>query len=192
MASLSTAPSPAVASLEPCASAKEIVVPDFASIYEEHARAIYYLALRFLGNPAQAEDATQDVFVKAFRALDGFRHGSSLRTWLYRIAINHCQNLQHSWHQRHIETGDDGLLENSADAHQDSPFRVAELKELGERIQKCLDALPAEYRLLILLVADENLTYDQIGELTHQSGDSVRGKLYRARRTLKTAFDKTA
>lgn len=187
-----TARSPVVDSLEPRASATENAVPDFSSIYEEHARAIFYLTLRFLGDAALAEDATQDVFVKAFRGLAGFRHGSSMRTWLYRIAINHCQNLRQSWHQRHIETTDDGVVENSADANHETPFRVAELKELGERIQKCLDAIPAEYRLLILLVADENLTYDQIGELTQQLGDSVRGKLYRARRTLKAAFDKTA
>ena len=64
--------------------------PEFSSLYEENNRAIYYLALRFLGDPQKAEDATHDVFLKAFRKLDQFRGEASLRTWLYRIAINHC------------------------------------------------------------------------------------------------------
>ena len=67
--------------------------PEFSSLYAENSRAIYYLALRFLGDPQKAEDATHDVFLKAFRKLDQFRGEASLRTWLYRIAINHCQNL---------------------------------------------------------------------------------------------------
>src|SRR5687767_4939802 len=75
-------------------------VPEFSAVYEEHARAVYYLALRILGDPAQAEDATHDVFLKAFHHLGEFRGESGLRTWLYRIAINHCQNLRKSWHRR--------------------------------------------------------------------------------------------
>ena len=165
---------------------------DFASIYEAHSRAIYYLALRLLGDATRAEDAAQDVFLKAFRNMAGFRHGSGIRTWLYRIAINHCQNLRQSWHQRNIETTGDGIVENGADATRETPFRIAALKDLGEQIQKCLDAIPAEYRLLVLLVADEELSYEQIAELTRQSCDSVRGKLYRARKALKAALEKTA
>src|SRR5690242_3715972 len=75
---------------------------EFADLYTEHSRAIYYLALRFLGDPQKAEDATHDVFVKAFRKMDQFRGEASWRTWLYRIAINHCRNLQQAWHERHM------------------------------------------------------------------------------------------
>src|ERR1017187_392522 len=67
--------------------------PEFSSLYAENNSEIYYLALRFLGNPQKAEDATHDVFLNAFRKLDQFRGEASLRTWLYRITINHCQNL---------------------------------------------------------------------------------------------------
>jgi len=127
---------------------------EFAAIYTEHSRAIYYLALRFLGDPARAEDATHDVFLKAFRKLDQFRGEASWRTWIYRIAINHCRNLLQSWHDRHMfSNADDALWENAA-ARTDSPLRVLETKELGQRIQKALDDLPDEYRLLLLLVAD--------------------------------------
>src|SRR5213594_509008 len=121
---------------------------EWAAIYEEHSRPIYYLALRFLGDPAQAEDAAHDVFLKAFRKLDQFRGDSGLRTWLYRITINHCQNLLQTWHHRHIFTTDDDAVWERAASSAESPLRVLETKELGQRIQKSLDALPEEYRIL--------------------------------------------
>jgi RNA polymerase sigma-70 factor (ECF subfamily) len=165
---------------------------EIASLYEQHNRAIYYLALRFFGDPQKAEDATHDVFLKAFRKLDQFRGEASARTWLYRIAINHCQNLQQSWHNRHVmANSDDAIWENSA-SKTDSPLRVLETKELGQRIQKTLDRLSEEYRLLLLLVADEELSYEQIAALVGQSTDAVRGKLHRARKTFAALFEQTA
>jgi RNA polymerase sigma-70 factor (ECF subfamily) len=165
---------------------------EFADLYTEHNRAIYYLALRFLGDPEKAEDATHDVFLKAFRKMDQFRGEASWRTWLYRIAINHCRNLQQSWQSRHVFSNADEALWENTPAKSDSPLRVLETKELGQRIQKTLDALPDEYRLLLLLVADEEMSYEQVGELTEQSPDAVRGKLHRARKTFATLFEKTA
>jgi RNA polymerase sigma-70 factor (ECF subfamily) len=167
-------------------------VPEFAGIYEEHSRPIYYLTLRFLADPQKAEDATHDVFLKAFRRLDQFRGEASVRTWLYRIAINHCQNLCSSWHHRHVQTMADDALWAGAAAGTDSPLRVLETKELGQRIQQALDALSDEYRLLLLLVADEELSYEEIGALMDQSCDAVRGKLHRARKAFAVQFAKTA
>ena len=165
---------------------------EFASLYAEHSQSIYYLTLRFLGNPQKAEDATHDVFLKAFRKLDQFRGEASVRTWLYRIAINHCQNLCQSWQNRHIQTSaDDAVWENTA-ARTDSPLRVLETKELGQRIQKTLDVLPDEYRLLLLLVADEELSYEEIAALVGQTADAVRGKLHRARKAFAAHFEKNA
>lgn len=163
----------------------------FAAIYAAHAQAIYYLALRFLGNPTQAEDATHDVFLKAYRKFATFRGDSAIRTWLYRITVNHCRNLQQSWHARKMV-----LVENDAAWEQpaaaESPLRILETKELGQRIQHALDTLPEEYCLLLLLVADERLSYEEVGELTGQSADAVRGKLHRARKAFAAAFAKTA
>jgi RNA polymerase sigma-70 factor, ECF subfamily len=164
----------------------------FADIYNEHSRAIYYLALRFLSDPQKAEDATHDVFLKAYRKIDQFRGESSWRTWLYRIAINHCRNLQQGWNERHMfSNADDAVWETTA-ARTDSPLRVLETKELGQRIQKALDGLTPEYRLLLLLVADKDLSYEQVGNLTDQSSDAVRGKLHRARKAFTILFEKTA
>jgi len=164
----------------------------FAGIYAANAQAIYYLALRLLGNPAQAEDATHDVFLKAYRKFSGFRGDSAVRTWLYRIAINHCRNLLQSWNARTMVTNADDVVWERAASRGDSPLRVLETKELGQRIQRALDALPPEYRELLLLVADEQLSYQEVAELTGQSADAVRGKLHRARRAFAAAFAPTA
>ena len=165
---------------------------DFGAIYEAHAQGIYYLALRFLGDPTRAEDVAHDVFLKAYRKMDQFRGDAAIKTWLYRITINHCQNLVRSWHNRHIVTNADEAIWEGAGTTSDNPLRVLEIKELGQRIQKTLDRLPEEYRLLLLLVADEQLSYDQIGALTRQTSDAVRGKLHRARKAFALAFEKSA
>ena len=164
----------------------------FAELYQKHSRAIYYLALRFLSDPQKAEDATHDVFLKAYRKWDDFRGESAVRTWLYRITINHCCNLQKSWNNRNLIAGvDESVWENTA-SQTDSPLRVLETKELGQRIQKALDGLSEEYRLLLLLVADEELSYEHVGALTEQSADAVRGKLHRARRAFAALFQQSA
>src|SRR5471032_1853442 len=129
----------------------ELATGDFAALYQAHSREIYYLTLRLLGDPHKAEDATHDVFLKAYAKQDAFRGDSALKTWLYRIAINHCSNLRQSWHNRNmVSNAEESIWENTA-ARADSPLRVLETKELGQRIQKTLDSLSDEYRLLLLL-----------------------------------------
>jgi RNA polymerase sigma-70 factor, ECF subfamily len=158
--------------------------PEFGALYQEHVQAVYYLALRLLGDPPQAEDAAQDVFVKAWRKFREFRGDSAVRTWLYRITINHCQNLLQRWQRRHVfSNADEGLWERTP-SMAETPLRILETKELGETIQATLDQLPAEYRLLLLLVADEELSYQDMAELTGQTVDAVRGKLHRARKAF--------
>jgi len=165
--------------------------PEFAELYEAHSRAVYYLALRYLGDPGKAEDATHDVFLKVYRKLGEFRGDSSFRTWLYRITINHCHNLQQSWSARHLVTTADEAVWETTPTPADSPLRVLETKELGQRIQRALDGLTAEYRLLLLLVADEDMSYEEVAGLTGQSPDAVRGKLHRARKAFAAHFAQT-
>ena len=176
----------------PVGSRPKWTSPEFGEIYESHSRQIYYLALRFLGDPAQAEDATHDVFLKAYRKLSEFRGDSAMRTWLYRITINHCKNLLQTWHQRNMVSNADDAIWEGAVSSTENPLRVLEVKELGQRIQKTLAALPEEYRLLLLLVADERLSYEEMAVLTEQSADAVRGKLHRARKAFIAHFHKSA
>lgn len=165
---------------------------EFARVYEDHSREIYYLVLRFLGDPTRAEDITHDVFLRAWRHLGEFRHESAWRTWLYRIAINQCRNHVSSWASRHLVSNADESVWESTEAKSDSPLRVLEIKELGERIHTTLERLPPEYRLLLLLVADQRLSYEEVGELTGQTPDAVRGKLHRARKLFSAQFSATA
>jgi RNA polymerase sigma-70 factor, ECF subfamily len=165
--------------------------PEFAALYEQHSRPIFYLALRMLGEPSKAEDATHDVFLKAFRNMKQFRGESAVRTWLYRIAINHCHNVRQSWNNRTMVTNVDDAVWEQAPARVDSPLRAVETAELGERIQAALEKLTEEHRLLLLLVADQELSYEEIGELTGQSADAVRGKLHRARKAFAAYFHQT-
>lgn len=170
----------------------ELASDEFAELYQAHSREIFYLTLRLLGEPHKAEDATHDVFLKAYKKWGDFRGDASARAWLYRIAINHCSNLRQSWHSRNLVTSaDESVLENAI-SKSDSPLRVLEIKELGDRIQKTLDNLSEEYCLLLLLVADEELSYDEIAVVTGQTPDAVRGKLHRARKAFTTLFQKTS
>jgi RNA polymerase sigma-70 factor (ECF subfamily) len=166
---------------------KEPLPDDFSAIYEEHSRPIYYFILRYLSDATQAEDATHDVFIKAYKNLSRFRGDSSIRTWLYRIAVNHCKNLRQSWHARKVQYEseiEDHLLGDTVD----TPFKILETTELGEHIQATLDELPRDYAMLLLMVADQKMSYEKVAQLTNQSPDAVRGKLYRARKAFTTAF----
>ena len=172
------------------AAESHLLPAELGALYDAHSRAIYYLALRFLGDAQKAEDATHDVFLKALRNMHQFRGEASARTWLYRIAINHCKNMRAAWHDRHVlPSSDHEYLERLPGG--ESPLRILETKELGDRIQKALDALPSEYRLLLLLVSDQELSYEQAGALTGQTADAVRGKLFRARKAFAVLFKKT-
>ncbi len=166
--------------------------PGFQAIYEEHSKAVYYFVLRFVGDPARAEDIVHDVFVKVFSKLPDFRGDANIRTWLYRIAINHCHNAARTWHQRHVFSNAEEAVWEGATCGQADPLRNLETKELGERIRKTLQELSEEYRVILLLAADESLSYEQIATLTEQSADAVRGKLYRARKAFIARFSRTS
>lgn len=159
----------------------------FDEVYEEHSGRIYYFVLRLVRDPSTAEDITHDVFLKAFQALHTFSGRSSIRTWLYRIALNHCRNVMKSWHQRNVCYDPDAGFDCGG-GDTDSPLTVLDHKELGRKIQHTLDQLPEEYRILLLMIADEELSYREIGELTGQGEDAIRGKLYRARKAFARHF----
>src|SRR5688572_8354978 len=115
MASVACIDTPVDTQETPHESVADWSSPRFGAIYEEHSKPIFYLALRMLSEPAKAEDATHDIFLKAFRNMHQFRGESAPRTWLYRIAINHCRNLLQSWHHRTMVTNiDDSVWEHSA------------------------------------------------------------------------------
>jgi len=77
-------------------------------------------------------------------------------------------------------------------ANHATPLRVIEIKELGQRIQSTLDQMPPEYRIILLLIADQDLSYAEVADLTEQSVGAIRGKLHRARKLFAAAFQKNS
>jgi RNA polymerase sigma-70 factor (ECF subfamily) len=170
-------------------SATRCINKSFEGLYKENVKNVYYYALRMLGSPADAEDATHDVFVKAFRAYEQFRNESNPKTWLYRITVNHCNSLLKLRAKHPMTDIEESNIETQNHIY-DYPIEVVEHKELGLLIQKTLEKLPIEYRMVLLLAKDENLSYEEIGQLTNQTIDAVRGKLHRARKLFIYYFKK--
>src|SRR4051812_45300322 len=124
---------------------------EFGAIYEAHSQVIYYLALRLLGDAALAQDATHDVFLKAFRKMDTFRGEAGIRTWLYRITINHCQNMNQSWHARHMFSNADEAVWETAGAGEGGPLRGVGNKEMGQGTHATREGVAGEKCLLVFL-----------------------------------------
>jgi RNA polymerase sigma-70 factor (ECF subfamily) len=162
---------------------------EFSSIYIQHKPAIYHLSLRYLGNLQMAEDATQEVFLKALRKWKQFRGESSFRTWLHQIAIHHCLNLNSTWQERHVCFNTDNSVLERAATEIASPINALEAKELGRQIQQTLRRLSQEYQLLLWLVAETELSYSEIAAIVGQSPSAVRGKMHRARKRFALLFN---
>ena len=157
-----------------------------ALVARHHARLIG-LCAALLGGSADAEDAAQEVFLKAYRSLGSFRGGSSFYTWLYRIASNHCLDRLRASRRRPAESWE-GLLERDGDrverllgAGRD-PDRAREDADLAARV---LALLPEDYRLALLLRETQGFTYDEIASAMDCSLDSVKARLRRARGALR-------
>lgn len=156
---------------------------------------IFRLVFRMLGDRAEAEDLAQEVFVTVFKSIDGFRGDSKLSTWLYRVATNHCKN-RIKYLQRRArgkkkefdEIAEAGALE-SATMNPSSriarPDHIVEAYEKEQLLKKAIAALDDDHRTLIVLRDIENLTYDQIQEITGLAEGTVKSRLHRARHALR-------
>src|SRR5437762_6363892 len=126
----------------------------FAELVNEHQRMVLQLAMNLLGDRDEALDLSQDVFLRVFRTIHRFRGQSSLRTWIYRIAVNQARNRHRFWRRRH--RADQVSLDQHIATHGDflsagesRPDRVLAQKELAERLQHALDRLPFDQRTAI-------------------------------------------
>lgn len=144
---------------------------------------------RFLGNADEAYDATQDIFIKVYHALDRFKPKASFSTWLYRIAVNHSLNTVRSQKRRLKLTafslyGADctkiGLPADDS-AH---PHNRIETEERTECLQRALNQLNREQRTTLILHRYEGLSYKDIAAIMHTSISSVESRLFRARQKL--------
>ena len=159
----------------------------FERIIQIHQDRIYNLCRYLLGNHQDAEDAAQDVFIKAYRKLKDFRPESSLYTWLYRIGVNTC--LDHKRKSRPEPLKDESLAEGLLSA-EPSPERSYQSKEIGRAIQAALTQLPKNSRAVIVLKEIDGLSYEEMAEVLQTSIGTVKSRISRAREELRRLLPK--
>ncbi|MEU8981355.1 RNA polymerase sigma factor [Streptomyces sp. NPDC058467] len=157
----------------------------FAILVRRHSRPLLAMAFHTLGNVQDAEDAVQDAFISAWRRLPEFRHASAFSTWMYRITVNRCLN---SLRRRPAPVPLNSVAEPAAPGVRSSPTRSAEQDALTDALVDALGALEPQQRLCWILRELHGLPYAQIAQVTGTTEQTVRGRLYRARRTLKEAL----
>jgi RNA polymerase sigma-70 factor (ECF subfamily) len=150
--------------------------------------AVYNTAYRLMGEPAAAEDMTQEAFVIAYRKLDQFRGGNFL-AWLLRIAINRCYDELRRYKRRPADSLEDGEIDEEADArlisHLPDPEIQAQQGELSSAIEDCFQQLPQEFRVVALMADVEEYSYDEIAQVTGISLGTVKSRINRARLRLR-------
>ncbi len=164
----------------------------FELLVIKYQRKLGRLLSRFVRDPAEVEDVTQEAFIKAYRALPSFRGDSAFYTWLYRIAINTAKNYLVAMGRRApTSTGVDiDDAENFEDADQlrdaNTPETELEGKEIGAAVNKAMDALPEDLRSAITLREIEGLSYEEIANVMNCPIGTVRSRIFRAREAIAT------
>jgi RNA polymerase sigma-70 factor, ECF subfamily len=151
---------------------------------------VLQLAMNLLGDRDEALDLSQEVFLRVFRTIYRFRGQSSLRTWIYRIAVNQARNRHRFWRRRHRadqvsldqHIATHGELLSSGDS---KPDRMFAQKELAELLQRALDHLPFDQRTAIVLREIDGLSYEEIAFSLGVAVGTVKSRLTRARQALR-------
>jgi RNA polymerase sigma-70 factor (ECF subfamily) len=162
-----------------------------AELVGQHERMVYQLAFHLLGDHNEALDLSQEVFLRVFRTIHGFRAQSSLRTWIFRIVINQARNRQRWWRRR--RRGDQVSLDDHIRAngepvspsHGSSPDRLLRQKEVAARLWRALDTLPFDQKTAIILREVDGLSYEEIAFSLGVAIGTVKSRLARARETLR-------
>ncbi len=161
----------------------------FDVLVRRHQDRVWRVCLRWLGDPATAEETAQDVFLAAFRGLAGFRGESSFRTWLLRITVNHCQNARTARHRRAFGRHDAMSGEDGAVVREIvDPAPLADTRADGAqsraRLHAALAALDEDLRAVVLLRDVEDLDYEEIAQVLDVPRGTVKSRLHRARTLL--------
>ena len=159
----------------------------FGRLFERYERSIHRYAFHMMGNSDEADDVKQDTFIKAYRALPGFRGDCTLQTWLLKVAGNLCRD-RHKQRSRRSEvplTPETDFDLPIASACDSDPVRMLERKDLHALVWRVLLGMPGHRRELIVLRDLEELSYQQIAELLNCSAASVKLSLFRARRDFR-------
>lgn len=165
------------------------------SAYEElltrYQQPIYGIVYRLLGDQNDACDVVQEIFLKVFRSVHSFKERSSLRTWIYRIAVNEAHNHRR-WFSRHRkrevaidrEDGEYGTFEIAPDPGP-SPFDVALDRETHVLIERALEEISPVFRTVVILRDIEGLGYEEIADILQISLGTVKSRILRGREALR-------
>lgn len=171
----------------------------FNEVVRLYGGRVYNLVLRMVGNRAEAEDIAQEVFVTVFKSVETFREESRFSTWLLRIAANHAKNRikylarRTSGQSASEEVADTRVAEPGQvrmQAHIEGPDALYEAAELGGLLERAIAELDDDQRLLIVLRDVEELSYDEICEVTGLPEGTVKSRLHRARLLLKERLER--
>jgi len=153
----------------------------FDLIVERHRRPVYQLCYRFVGNHEDASDLSQDVFLRAYRGLKSFRGGSSLATWLYRIAVNVCLNRV-AVKKPVLENID---ARQYVDTDRESQVDRVLRKERGVQVRAAIAQLPPKQRATLVLRMYQDLSHEQIAQVLGSSVGAVKANFFHALGNLK-------
>ena len=159
----------------------------FEALVRRYESRIIGLARSYLGNPADAEDLAQEVFVRVYRSLRQFRGDSLFRTWLYRIALNAVRSHRTQRGRRQAVWEDSGADERPFDVEADQPSVEATLVR-RDAIDRALAGLPDDLREAVVLRDVHGLDYRQIAEATGAPIGTVESRIFRARQRLRVAL----
>jgi RNA polymerase sigma-70 factor, ECF subfamily len=174
----------------------------FYWLIAHYNQPVYSLVYRILDDPSDAADTTQEVFIKVFRGIKNFNSESSLKTWIYRIAVHEASNrrrwwFRHKFRETSIEPASDSDGEHSNIGMKDmlvdegkSPLQNVYDEELRARVETELKALSEPYRTTVILRDIEDLSYEQIAEVMQTSLGTVKSRLVRGRGALRKRLER--
>lgn len=172
----------------------------FSTLVRAYQRRVFALVVRMIGNRAEAEELSQEVFFQVFKAIGTFRGESKLSTWIYRIAINLCKNRSKYLRVRHADAQDDleALQERAAlsDAKHanvaqiDRPDEMMAGKQVERVVQQAILQLEPTFRECLVLRDVEDMSYEEIGQITGLPEGTVKSRIHRARAKLKETVER--
>ena len=172
----------------------------FSELVRNYERRVFGLVFRMLGARAEAEDLTQEVFVQVFKAIGSFRGESKLSTWIYRIAVNLCKNrtkylrVRHAGEQDQIDDMAERLQPSEARhanvAQVDRPDEAVAGRQVEEIVRQAIGEVDEGFRECLILCDVEELSYEEIAEITQLPVGTVKSRIFRARAQLRELVER--
>ncbi len=169
----------------------------FSQLYDRYRQRIYSTVYRIIQDAAEAQDATQEIFIKLYRSISDWNpRKAKFSTWLYRLAANHAIDCWRSRKRRHESQTPDDRDGDPAAGHPvtdaiKTPFGALEQKESVARIRRCVDDLPELQKKIFLLRYFQDLKLEEIAEMEDCSLGTVKTSLFRATHSVRRAVRRT-